>query len=645
MSMRDTLQPRAAQWRLGTALVCLLLASSAAAATKVPPPPREVNRCECGPMDVVFAIDDTGSMGGSLNAFKAAFPSLLSQIQTASSGDYQLGLVTFKDNVTVQVNLGPSWATTAPMQAAVASLSAGGGANDPEASDQALNTVLHNIVSRPNQVGSFSGAWRTGARRVVVLITDNRPGGFNDNYTGPTLANTMAQDASNAGIKIHAVYVPTGGQDATVVSIMQNYANVSRGLYRETLSDGSDVPLAVQDFMSDCRQPSDVYMKDTGGDNGWEPSSGAIWYSPDIKICNNPNGCASSTNPVFGSPNNYVFVTLRNSGPLRPSGPIGGSLVLYYLPAGGNSTWPGSWQVIKAEHGIFLNTNETRSIRIHWPNVPAPGHYCLLARWVSQGDPMTYVELTGSNTVTNTQRNNNIAWRNIDIIRLIKGGHVLTTYNVRPVPGRVTDLVIRPDDKPFPGRVTVDLGKRMFEIWRAGGGEASGLEGVEGTTLFFGPEGGVIHGLASDRALDERLNLAFHSDGEVGTFPVHVFDLDRETGEDVGGVRYEVSVLSPDTAPFPADLAAVRTKDGMVELTWPHAVHHRAYRILRSEKPEAGSGEEIGFIEATEETLETSALRFFDRESLDRRFFYSVVSISEGGETVSESVSADAAAN
>jgi hypothetical protein len=644
MSKRDTLHPRAAQWRLGSALLCLLMASSAAAATKVPPP-REVNRCECGPMDVVFAIDDTGSMGGSLNAFKAAFPGLLSQIQTASSGDYQLGLVTFKDNVRVQVDLGPSWATTAPMQAAVASLTAGGGAGAPEASDQALNTVLHNIVSRPNQIGAFAGAWRTGARRVVVLITDNRPGGFNDSYTGPALANTMAQDASNAGIKIHAVYVPTGGQDATVVSIMQNYANVSRGLYRETRQDGTDVPQAVQDFMSDCRQPSDVYMKDTGSDIGYEPSAGAIWYSPDIKICNNANGCASSTNPVFGSPNNYVFVTLRNSGPLRPSGPIGGSLVLYYLPAGGNSTWPGSWQVIKAEHGIFLNTNETRSIRIHWPNVPAPGHYCLLARWVSQGDPMTYVELTGSNTVTNTQRNNNIAWRNIDIIRLILGGGVHTTYNVRPVPGRVTDLVIRPDEKPFPGKVSVDLGKRMFEVWRAGGGEASGLEGVEGTRLFFGREGGVIHGLYSERALDERLDLTFLSDGgEDGTFPIHVFDVDRETGEDVGGVRYEVSVMRPDAEPFPVDLAAVRNEEGVVELTWPHAVHHKGYRILRSEKPEPGAGEEIGFIEAGE-ARETEALRFIDGESRERSFFYSVVSISEGGETVSETATADAPLN
>jgi hypothetical protein len=102
--------------------------------------------------------------------------------------------------------------------------------------------------------------------------------------------------------------------------------------------------------------------------------------------------------------------------------------------------------------------------------------------------------------------------------------------------------------------------------------------------------------------------------------------------------------MRPDAEPFAVDLAAVRNAEGVVELTWPHAVHHKGYRILRSEKPERGSGEEIGFIEAGEAD-ETTALRFIDGESRERSFFYSVVSISEGGETVSETATADAPLN
>ena len=58
-----------------------LMAASAQAA-----PAAAVNPCECGPMDVVFVVDVTGSMGSSLNAFKSAFPSIVSQISTSSSG-------------------------------------------------------------------------------------------------------------------------------------------------------------------------------------------------------------------------------------------------------------------------------------------------------------------------------------------------------------------------------------------------------------------------------------------------------------------------------------------------------------------------------------------------------------------------------
>ncbi|QRK11388.1 hypothetical protein JQX13_15715 [Archangium violaceum] len=57
-------------------------------------------------MDVVFVVDTTGSMGSSLNAFQSAFPSIINQIATSSNGDYQPGLVTFTDMVTVADDLG-----------------------------------------------------------------------------------------------------------------------------------------------------------------------------------------------------------------------------------------------------------------------------------------------------------------------------------------------------------------------------------------------------------------------------------------------------------------------------------------------------------------------------------------------------------
>ncbi|WP_253996793.1 vWA domain-containing protein [Myxococcus qinghaiensis] len=647
MSKPNTLRPRAMTW-LGAALLCLFMSSHVALAAKVPAPvpapkPPEVDPCECGPLDVVFAIDDTGSMGGSLVAFQSNFSTLLSQVQTSSNGDYRLGLVTFKDDVTVQVDLGAG--NDAQMTAAVSGLSAWGGANLPEASDEALNTVIHNIAFRPNQNGAFTGFWRTGARRVVVLITDNLPGGFNDLYTGNALASLQAQEAYNEGIRIHAVYVPTGGTpDATVVGIMQNYATISQGGYRLTLPNGSDAHLAVQDFLSDCRTPSDVFIRDTPADNGWEPSSGAIWTSPDIKVCNNVNGCAASTNPVYGTPNNYVFVTLRNYGPLRPTGPIGGSLHLYYLASGGNSSWGStSWKRIHTEHGIFLDAGETRDIRINWANVPVPGHYCLLARWVSEGDPMTYPEYIGSDTVTNTQLNNNIAWRNVDVVRMVSGGTGSTTYDVRPTVGAATKLFIRPEADPFPGTVTLELTETLFALWAEAGSEAEGLEGVEGRTLYFGGHGGAL-AFKADKPLDERIHVRFKSHGEEGLFPMNIFEMD-DRKEPIGGVRYDIDVISPDAEPDRVELA-VRALDGKyAELTWPHSVHHKHYVVYRSLEPKAGHMEAIGEVSASEDLDATTAVRFLDGNDASRRFFYAVESHTNSGKKLSEWVTLEALPN
>ncbi|QRK14242.1 hypothetical protein JQX13_46260 [Archangium violaceum] len=193
----------------------------------------------------------------------------------------------------------------------------------------------------------------------------------------------------------------------------QDYANTSRGQYRLTRPDASDMLQAVQDFMSNCpRTPSDVYIKDDVTDFGTEPSTAAsIYMSPDIKVCTSANGCPSSVNPVFGSANNNVFVTLRNNGPKVATGPVAGSLYVYYSASGGGALWPNHWTLINVEHGLYLNPNEIREVRLGWANVPAAGHYCLLARWVSQGDPMAYPELIGSNTRTWAPASSRAGWR------------------------------------------------------------------------------------------------------------------------------------------------------------------------------------------------------------------------------------------
>src|ERR1700694_1038555 len=49
---------------------------------------------DCGPMDVTFAIDTTGSMFGAIGNVQAALPGIVAQLEKASGGDLHLGVVT-----------------------------------------------------------------------------------------------------------------------------------------------------------------------------------------------------------------------------------------------------------------------------------------------------------------------------------------------------------------------------------------------------------------------------------------------------------------------------------------------------------------------------------------------------------------------
>src|SRR5512142_793223 len=127
---------------------------------------------QCGAMDVVFAIDSTGSMSAVLDNVKSQLPSIIDQVDKASGGNYQLSLITFpNDDVEVLVNLGSKNADA--VKTAINGLIAGGGADAPESSDEAVRTAVDSLPAsaRPSgkQKGDFSGKWRADATKIVNL--------------------------------------------------------------------------------------------------------------------------------------------------------------------------------------------------------------------------------------------------------------------------------------------------------------------------------------------------------------------------------------------------------------------------------------------------------------------------------------------
>ncbi len=549
----------------GTALAIAMAASHAPTAIGAPgaadaarPPAADAAVAPPAParcvLDVAFLIDDTGSMGGAISNIQAGINSIIANIVAVSGGNYQLALATFKDNVTVVQNL--AIGNQAPVTAAVNLLAAGGGAGTPEASDEALNTAVNNLPANPpQQLGSFSGTWRSTAIKIAVLVTDAVPGGFDDTYTlGVDDANAAlrANQALAAGIRISPVYVPTNpGASPTIVPIMQNYATTTGGLYTQAAANGTGTAAAIQQILDQCHRRTDVYIRDYVGDVGVEPHSNTVWYSPDIKVCHTNVECPVSLNPIVGVPN-YVFIKLNVPGPYG-SGTGLGTVHLYRSSPGGGTAWPtvplGNWTPIGSQ-AASVPAGPPTTVMITWNGVPGPGHFCLLARWVSASDPMTFAEV--SNTVLNAQRNNNIAWRNVDSVKLPPGHSTTRPYAIgNPLRVEtVNDLVLTQTETPFlgAGRIIVDLGPDLFQRWRAAGMLGKGVRQVGETQLEVTAATASIESILLRPGERPDLTLIFIA----GTTPterptilnVAQFGPAEEGAHktDIGGVQYHVSI-------------------------------------------------------------------------------------------------------
>lgn len=169
--------------------------------------------------DVVFSMDTTGSMSGSINNLKSALQgTLLAQLQAAIP-NVGLGVVDFRD-------FGDAWVvkvnqkvttTLSLAQAGVAPMAAGGGGDTPEASVAAMEYILTGKANggqipayTPTAPGAFGAVdFRPGSVPIVVNITDATWHDPSGNATMATL--TAAFNAKNARF-VHVMNDNAGGE-------------------------------------------------------------------------------------------------------------------------------------------------------------------------------------------------------------------------------------------------------------------------------------------------------------------------------------------------------------------------------------------------------------------------------------------------
>lgn len=172
-------------------------------------------------IDVVFAVDTTGSMGGLLDGAKQTVWSIASHIkQVDPNANIRIGLVAYKD-------VGDEYITKPfkltndldAMYAELMSYTAAGGGDTPENVDAALNDALHTM------------AWRSGAKKMVFVVGDAPPASRGD---VPTY-DVLAQQAAAQGITINTIRC---GWDTQTQMTFSRIAELGGGEFSTIQQDG-----------------------------------------------------------------------------------------------------------------------------------------------------------------------------------------------------------------------------------------------------------------------------------------------------------------------------------------------------------------------------------------------------------------------
>jgi serine protease len=174
-----------------------------------------------------------------------------------------------------------------------------------------------------------------------------------------------------------------------------------------------------------------LYLRDYVGDAG-NPTSGTVSQSPDIIVRQDAvadpqtafgTGSGTENNPslsedVETGDDNFVYVRVLNRG---GSTAAGATVDVYWSPPSTLVT-PNLWNLIGT---ATLDTVPTGNVfevsdTILWPSadIPGLGHYCLVAvagnAQDPKPDPTTFSSFEQYRTYV--RNNNNVAWRNFDVI-------------------------------------------------------------------------------------------------------------------------------------------------------------------------------------------------------------------------------------
>ena len=322
--------------------------------------------------------------------------------------------------------------------------------------------------------------------------------------------------------------------------------------------------------------PADLYVRDSVGDIGDEPSGfSRLWASPDIWI---EDMAGNRVNP-YGDDDYNVCVRIHNR---SDNASLGNErLLLNWAKAGIDLNWSGSWtgkeffncngkQVPKGGYvgdinGVVIPSIPAHSnyvIKIKW-HVPKPEdykgcdttldkelwHFCLLAR-IHDGHPILHENESSISVRDLVRDNNNVAWRNVTILEGKQNRGAVSVGNSFKEPrtfsllyslreNELGELLYKYAD------VYLNMSSNLFELWQKSDFAGKGFKVVDKNKILLTEPTATIERLVLQPEelylLEAEVNFFTQEEPENNEF---VFDIaeyvDNEKGgkELIGGETY-----------------------------------------------------------------------------------------------------------
>jgi hypothetical protein len=210
------------------------------------------------------------------------------------------------------------------------------------------------------------------------------------------------------------------------------------------------------------------------------------------------------------------------------------------------SGWPNGWAFVGETVVAEIQAGTEQVVSILWPEeeIPKAGHYCFYVRLTNADDPLNVTEKT--NAVQNTYNNNNIAWRNFNVVDLLKDVKDIFNVNVVNLEDEKScdiDLVFEEEDNLLENdgvRVLVNLGV-LFKQWNDDGALGENIRVVEGQVQLLATPA-KIQGICMEAGEIQSIQMRVEA---FKPMPVEATSVEYRfsaqefiSGELIGGVDY-----------------------------------------------------------------------------------------------------------